>query len=167
MNTMTMPGFAAETSLYRPSRPYRSTGIVVNFGSNRHVMPQLPIGFCMANCNHIQDPLMRQVCNLNCLGQAETGSGGDLGTPGCSLVVGLVVLSLVVRGAGRLVLMRGAMCVRFGALSRKCMSIAQRGIVPVSDDPTSSMWVFRGSGLSVIVEDKETLKRCFAPIRPV
>ena len=80
---MNMPGFNAEASLGKTNGSYRMVGSRNNSGGSRGVLPQLPIGFCMANCDHIQDDFMRSVCNLNCLGQGGGGGGGGGGAPTC------------------------------------------------------------------------------------
>jgi hypothetical protein len=89
MSTINMPSFTAEASLYRNSGHYRMAGIPHDLAGNGGVIPQLPIGFCMANCDHIQDDFLRSVCNLNCLdggggGGGGGGVGGQVCRPSCS-----------------------------------------------------------------------------------
>jgi hypothetical protein len=83
---MNMPELTAESSLYRSSAFYRSaraSGVLRD-----KILPQLPIGFCMANCDRIQDDFMRSVCELRCFDQQGGGGGGGGGggqhcTPSC------------------------------------------------------------------------------------
>ena len=79
---MNMPTFTAEASLYATGRRYR-TASAPQWGPSG-VVPQLPIGFCMANCDGIGDPLMNAVCKFGCM---EGGSGGGPvggpSDPGC------------------------------------------------------------------------------------
>src|SRR5215831_14663281 len=75
---MNLPGFTAETSLRSASGTYRSMA-GHSFGSTSQVLPQLPIGFCQANCDRIQDPFLRTVCELQCFSQ---GGGGGTGGGG-------------------------------------------------------------------------------------
>jgi hypothetical protein len=86
---MNMPGLTAEASLYRSSAFYRlarASGVP----AKREILPQLPIGFCMANCDRIQDDFMRSVCELRCFEQGGGSGGGGGGggggqhcTPSC------------------------------------------------------------------------------------
>ena len=70
MNPMNMPGFTAEKSIYRTSDHYRAISNTRNDArSSREVLPQLPIGFCQANCDSIQDSFLRSVCVLRCFDQ--------------------------------------------------------------------------------------------------
>ena len=73
MNIMNMPGFTAETSLYKTSGHYRMAGTPGDLLGSREVLPQLPIGFCMADCEftHPNDSILREHCKLGCL------EGGD------------------------------------------------------------------------------------------
>lgn len=84
---MNLPGFTAETSL-QSNGHYRTMVGAGGFTTMSGVVPQLPIGFCMANCDRIGDDFMRSVCNLNCLGGGGNGGGGGpsqhLCTPRCS-----------------------------------------------------------------------------------
>lgn len=84
---MNLPGFTAETSLGL-SGHYRATaGGFGGFANLPAVMPQLPIGFCQANCDMIQDPFMSAVCKLQCLdgggGSGGGGGGGQVCRPAC------------------------------------------------------------------------------------
>ena len=76
MNNMNIPGFTADVSLYKTNGHYRIASTPNNLVGSRRVLPQLPIGFCMANCDHIQDDFMRTVCNMGCLEQGGGGGGG-------------------------------------------------------------------------------------------
>src|SRR5262249_49320455 len=78
---MNMPGLTAESSLYRSNAFYRSARASGAPGK-RQVVPQLPIGFCMANCDRIRDDFLRSVCELNCFEQDGTGRGGGGGGGG-------------------------------------------------------------------------------------
>jgi hypothetical protein len=74
MNSMNMPGFSAEASLYRSVRQYRMAG--TRKPGSRGVLPQLPIGFCMADCDFTEhDPLSNAACKFDCLGQDGGGPG--------------------------------------------------------------------------------------------
>jgi hypothetical protein len=66
---MNIPGLSAESSLYRSSALYRSARAPVALPCRREIVPQLPIGFCMPNCDRIQDDFLRSVCELKCLEQ--------------------------------------------------------------------------------------------------
>ena len=49
---MNMPGFTAETSLYKTRRQYPAVAGTPNaLVGSQGVLPQLPIGFCMADCD--------------------------------------------------------------------------------------------------------------------
>ena len=84
---MNMPGFKAEASLYKTSGHYRMAGTPNDLVGSRGVLPQLPIGFCQANCDAISDPFLRTVCELQCADQGGCGGGGGGGgqfcRPGC------------------------------------------------------------------------------------
>src|SRR5258705_9201107 len=84
---MSLPGFTAETSLQLAGGTYRSVG-GMSSGLVSGVLPQLPIGFCQANCDRIIDPFLSAVCRLQCLDQGGGGPGGGGGggqvcRPGC------------------------------------------------------------------------------------
>jgi hypothetical protein len=83
---MNLPGFTAETSLRSGGNIYRSMG-GHSLGSMSQVLPQLPIGFCQANCDRIQDPFLHSVCELQCLDQGggggTGGGGGQVCRPQC------------------------------------------------------------------------------------
>ncbi len=84
MNTMNIiPGFTANASLYKTSGHYRTAGTPNDLVGNREILPQLPIGFCMANCDRIQDDFMRTVCNVGCFDQGGGGGGGGIPEPVC------------------------------------------------------------------------------------
>jgi hypothetical protein len=76
---MNMPGFTAETSLYNTSGHYRAMAGTPNdlIGSGG-VLPQLPIGFCMADCDftYPNDSFLSSVCKLGCFGDGGGGGGG-------------------------------------------------------------------------------------------
>ena len=95
MNIMSIPRFTAEASLYKTSGHYRMAGAPNDLVGSREVLPQLPIGFCQANCDLIQDDFLRDVCNLRCFNQP----GGEV-----VVVVVVVVVNFVVRDAGRVIL---------------------------------------------------------------
>lgn len=85
MKTMNIPGFTADASLYKTSGHYRIAGTTNDLVGSQGVLPQLPIGFCMANCDHIQDDFTRTVCNLRCFEQGGGGGGtGPVCRPSCS-----------------------------------------------------------------------------------
>lgn len=82
MNSRTnLPGFSAEAAVYNAGRHYRGTAKASDFASGAAVIPQLPIGFCMADCDYVyqNDPFMRDVCKLQCLGAGDGGAGGGGG----------------------------------------------------------------------------------------
>jgi hypothetical protein len=86
MNVRTnMPGFTAEAAQCNSGGRYRSAAVPHGFAASHGVIPQLPIGFCMANCDYReQDPFLNSVCKLNCLGEGGGGSGpGGGGGPRC------------------------------------------------------------------------------------
>ena len=81
---MNTPGFAAAASLYKATGQYRAVAGSPNaLPGGREVLPQLPIGFCQANCDAIADPFLRTVCDLNCLGSGGQGSGAGGGSHSC------------------------------------------------------------------------------------
>jgi len=84
MNIINMPGFTAEASIYKTVRQYRMAGTRNNLGGGRGVLPQLPIGFCMADCDFTEhDPLSNMACKFDCLGGQEGGGGGGPREPVC------------------------------------------------------------------------------------
>ena len=64
---MNMPGLTAGASLYNASGRYRIPARSTATRAAR-VMPQLPIGFCMANCDNDD-----YVCKFRCLEQGDPG----------------------------------------------------------------------------------------------
>lgn len=85
MNTMKMPGFTAQASLYKAGGHFRMAETQNNLIGSGEVLPQLPIGFCQANCDHIQDDFLRSVCELRCSeDQGGGGGGGGGGGQHCS-----------------------------------------------------------------------------------
>jgi hypothetical protein len=85
---MNLPGFSADATLYKTKVNYNTTSSHFGTAGSYAVLPQLPIGFCQANCDRIQDPFLRQVCELRCFEQTGGGGGGGGGggqfcTPGC------------------------------------------------------------------------------------
>jgi hypothetical protein len=78
---MNMPGFAGETSLYKTRGHYRA---IANAVGGRGVLPQLPIGFCMADCDAQYEwgTLDNTVCKFDCLGSGNGGGGGGGGGGG-------------------------------------------------------------------------------------
>src|SRR5215475_6206353 len=82
-----MPGFNADAAHYK-TKGYYMAGSPIVMARSHGVLPQLPIGFCQANCDKIQDPFLRQVCEIRCFDQSGRGGGGGGGggqscTPGC------------------------------------------------------------------------------------
>lgn len=73
---MNLPGFTAENSLQSNGHYRAMPGAFAGFTNLRGVVPQLPIGFCQANCDRISDSFLRSVCNLNCLDSGGSGGGG-------------------------------------------------------------------------------------------
>jgi hypothetical protein len=73
---MNLPGFTAESALHLNGNYRAMTGPSTGFRNLRGVVPQLPIGFCQANCDAIGDPFLSSVCRLNCLGSNGAGGGG-------------------------------------------------------------------------------------------
>jgi hypothetical protein len=77
--------YSMRFALYDDGALYRMAGIPNDLAGSRGVIPQLPIGFCMANCDRIQDDFLRSICNVRCFDQPDGsgGGGGQLCTPGC------------------------------------------------------------------------------------
>src|SRR5215510_4171728 len=73
---MNLPGFSADATLYKTKVNYNTTSSHFGTAGSYAVLPQLPIGFCQANCDRIQDPFLRQVCELRCFEQTGGGGGG-------------------------------------------------------------------------------------------
>lgn len=82
---MNLPGFTAETSLQAHGHYRTIGGTAGGFANATGVVPQLPIGFCQANCDHISDDFLRTVCELNCFSGGGTGGGGGAGGGGSHL----------------------------------------------------------------------------------
>ena len=83
---MNLPGFTAESALQLNGHYRAMVGPSAGFTNLRGVVPQLPIGFCQANCDSISDPLLNSVCKINCMGSGGTGGVGHTGhlcTPRC------------------------------------------------------------------------------------
>ena len=85
---MNIPGFSAEASLHQSGSYYAANATNNHSSYGGVVVPQLPIGFCQANCDRIQDPFLSAVCRLQCLGQGGGGGGvggggGQVCRPGC------------------------------------------------------------------------------------
>jgi hypothetical protein len=59
---MKLPGFTADSALCKTTRTYISSSPSFITAGTHGVLPQLPIGFCQANCDHISDPFLRSVC---------------------------------------------------------------------------------------------------------
>jgi hypothetical protein len=79
-----MPQFTAEAALQRTRGRYRTTSHHAGAARHGRVVPQLPIGFCQANCDRIQDDFLRTVCAMQCLEQGgDGGTGGGGGGPLC------------------------------------------------------------------------------------
>jgi hypothetical protein len=83
---MNMPGFTAETSLHQTRGRYRArAGAHAASAGGREVVPQLPIGWCMADCDE-QYPwgsLDNFICKYNCTGDGDGGGTGGGGEPRC------------------------------------------------------------------------------------
>lgn len=74
---MNIPEFTADSSIYKTSRHYRPmTGASNASVVGRGVTPQLPIGWCQANCDSLQDPFERTVCEIQCIEPMDNGGGG-------------------------------------------------------------------------------------------
>src|SRR5215813_5995715 len=86
---MNLPGFSADATLYKTKVNYNTTSSHFGTAGSYAVLPQLPIGFCQANCDRIQAPFLRQVCELRCFEQTGVGGGcgggrvGQIGATGC------------------------------------------------------------------------------------
>jgi hypothetical protein len=84
---MKLPGFTADSTLYKTPRAYNAIGRPFLAAGHPSVLPQLPIGFCQANCDRIDDPFLRSVCNIRCMDQGggggTGGGGGQTCRPGC------------------------------------------------------------------------------------
>lgn len=86
MTMRSMPGFRAEAALDKAVGRYRTTGGYQPFlAGSSQVLPQLPIGFCMADCdfNNSNDPFMAMVCKMQCMGDGGGGGGNSPGEPTC------------------------------------------------------------------------------------
>jgi hypothetical protein len=87
MSTTHMPGFTAATSLYPTAGRYRSAGTPGLRPESRAIEPQLPIGFCMADCDfqNPNDPLMASICKFGCFDDAQgaAGDGGGISSRAC------------------------------------------------------------------------------------
>lgn len=82
MNKTSLPGFTAEASLYQSSGNYSAVGGPAEFSRSGEILPQLPIGFCMADCDFTHsDPFSRDICKLGCLGGRPGGGGGGPSSP--------------------------------------------------------------------------------------
>jgi hypothetical protein len=82
---MNIPRFTAEASLYKTSRQYQMAGTPKDLVGSRGVLPQLPIGFCMADCDFTErDPLSNIACKFGCFEEQEGGGGGGPGDPVCT-----------------------------------------------------------------------------------
>jgi hypothetical protein len=90
MNTINMPGFAAEASLYKTSGHYRAmAGTSNDLAGSRGVLPQLPrqiellqcLGECDFNADRADIDICRNVCFWNDFRRQidETGGGGGGG----------------------------------------------------------------------------------------
>jgi hypothetical protein len=80
MSTPNMPGFTAEASVYK-TRGYRMTSKSDGLAGTRGVLPQLPIGWCMAGCDDLYDwgTVDNSACKLLCLEASGSGQGGGGG----------------------------------------------------------------------------------------
>ena len=80
MNTMNMPRFTAEASLYSSGEFYQSARASGALPVSGGVLPQLPIGFCQAECS--SDDYQ---CLFDCMGDGGgDGGGGSGGGQHCS-----------------------------------------------------------------------------------
>jgi hypothetical protein len=84
MSTTHMPGFTAAAALYPTAGRYRTSGAAGRRSGSRAIEPQLPIGFCMADCDfqYPSDPLMASVCKFGCFDSAPGDGGGGGGGGG-------------------------------------------------------------------------------------
>ena len=80
---MNMPGFMAETSLYTSTVRYVGRSMDAGAADSRSVAPQLPAGFCMANCDAQYEwgSVDNAACKFDCMG-GDTGGGGGGGGGG-------------------------------------------------------------------------------------
>jgi len=83
---MSMPGFMAETSLYTSTARYVGRSTHAGAAELHGVTPQLPAGFCMADCDQQFEwgSLDNAVCKFGCMGGDEGGGGGGGGGGGPS-----------------------------------------------------------------------------------
>ena len=81
---MSMPGFNAEGSVYKSSRYYIGRPTSGALGASVGITPQLPIGFCMAECDdqYQWGTLDNQVCKFGCMDAGSGGGGGGGGGGG-------------------------------------------------------------------------------------
>ena len=86
---MSMPGFTAETSVYQTKGRYRAILTAPSgLPGGEGVLPQLPIGFCMSNCDDQYEwgTLENSACKFDCMGGGDDGGGGGgLGGGGVDL----------------------------------------------------------------------------------
>ena len=79
---MNIPGFTGETSLYKTRGHYRAMASTPSVSvGGRGVLPQLPTGFCWANCDQ-QYPigtLEHTICLFGCMEGPGGGDGGGGG----------------------------------------------------------------------------------------
>lgn len=75
---MNTPGFSADVSLYKSSRCYIGRTTSGALAASLGITPQLPIGFCMADCDdqYQWGTLDNSVCKFGCLGNGGGGGGG-------------------------------------------------------------------------------------------
>jgi hypothetical protein len=85
MNTNNIPGYTAEASLYSSGQFYQAIRASGALPVSRGVLPQLPIGFCQAECS----PGDYQ-CLFDCMGGRDGGGDGGGGGGGehCSPACG-------------------------------------------------------------------------------
>lgn len=84
---MSLPGFTAETSLYKTMGHYRAAASApAAFARGRSVLPQLPIsiGFCMTDCDDQYDwgTFENTMCKNDCMDAGFGGNGGGGGGGG-------------------------------------------------------------------------------------
>ena len=79
MTALNMPGFTAQASLYKAGWHLRMAATQDSWVGKGDVLPQLPMGFCMANCDSIEDDFMRTVCEMRCSEDQGGGGGGGGG----------------------------------------------------------------------------------------
>ena len=85
---MSMPGFSADQSLYHAKGQYRAMARTGRGASSeRSVLPSLPIGFCMSNCDDQYEwgTLENSACKFDCMGNGDGGGGGGGGGSGPDL----------------------------------------------------------------------------------